>query len=130
MKKIQQIENAVKKYRNLVENTEQFLWTHPDANPTTKAVHASGIQHGDNYYITDLEKACINPIKVLVLLVNHLLEKEASCANRIIDEYRPVFPGKEAYFQTIDGLKKEWTAVAYHEDGNIGAENLKITFFQ
>lgn len=61
MKKIQQIENAVKKYRNLVENTEQFLWTHPDANPTTKAVHASGIQHGDNYYITDLEKACINP---------------------------------------------------------------------
>lgn len=80
---------------------------------------ASGIQHGDNYYITDLEKACINPIKVLVLLVNHLLEKEASCANRIIDEYRPVFPGKEAYFQTIDGLKKEWTAVAYHEDGNI-----------
>ena len=65
------------------------------------------------------EKACINPIKVLVLLVNHLLEKEASCANRIIDEYRPVFPGKEAYFQTIDGLKKEWTAVAYHEDGNI-----------
>lgn len=59
MKKIQQIENAVKKYRNLVENTEQFLWTHPDANPTTKAFMHPEYSMEINYYITDLEKACI-----------------------------------------------------------------------
>ncbi len=53
---------------------------------------ASGTSHGNDYYITNPEKACVDCTKWQVGMISLLLEKNAELAKRIISEHTPSFP--------------------------------------
>lgn len=80
---------------------------------------AVGRSHGNDYYIADPETACVSSAKVQLIFLKLLLQNGAETANRIITEFRPVYPSKEAYFQFMDSLSIDAQAVSYEENGNI-----------
>lgn len=80
---------------------------------------ASGIGHGNNYYISDPESACVNAAKAMTLLSCHLLAGQGEEAERIIANAKPVFASKEAYFEAVDKMFLDKEAVFYHEDGTV-----------
>lgn len=80
---------------------------------------ASGIGHGNNYYISDPESACVNAAKAMALLSCHLLAGQGEEAERIIANAKPVFASKEAYFEAVDKMFLDKEAVIYHEDGTV-----------
>lgn len=86
---------------------------HPEASG------ASGKPHGQDYYITDPEKACMNPAKLLVCLAYRLLSDDAAVAKRVMEEYKPVFKSKEEYFSAINDIAFSSRAVNYLENGEV-----------
>lgn len=84
-----------------------------------EAAGACGKPHGQDYYITDPEKACVNPAKLLVCLAFRLLSDNASVGQRVIREYQPVFSSKEEYFKAINKLELSTRAVSYLDNGDV-----------
>ena len=80
---------------------------------------ASGIGHGNNFYISDPEAACVNAAKAMTLLSCHLLAGRGEEAKRVIANAKPFFTSKEAYFEAVDRMFLDKEAVLYHEDGTI-----------
>lgn len=80
---------------------------------------AAGEQHGEDYFITDREKAVINPAKVMSCLIYNLLIEDAHEAYRVIKNYEPVFSDKEEYFNTINKIERTDKLVCYNPDGTI-----------
>ena len=78
---------------------------------------ASGNQHGEDYQITDKEKAVVNPAKVMTAMIGKLLSEDAKGARKIKEEYKPVFGSKEEYFEAINEIQKKRELVTY-QDGN------------
>lgn len=79
----------------------------------------SGKKHGEDYKINDVEKACINPTKALVGTAYRLLANDAEIANRVIENFVPVYESKEEYFKVINSIKMNKTVVQYTEDGKV-----------
>lgn len=84
---------------------------------------AAGTQHGEDFYISDREKALINPATVLLCMVHDLLKNHAQYAQKVIAEYMPVFLSKQEYFQTIDKIESRRELVQY-----MGSEKVCISF--
>ena len=89
----------------------------PSMHPETAG--ASGTLHGQDFQITDPEKACMNPIKVLLCTAWRLLSDDAAEAKRIIREFKPVFTTKEEYFEAINSIEMTVRAVEYLENGDV-----------
>ena len=80
---------------------------------------AAGTGHGADFRIADPETACVTSAKWQLLTLRLLLCDGAARANRILSDYRPVFPSKAAYFAYVDGLSMAGQAVRYREDGTV-----------
>ena len=80
---------------------------------------ACGTEHGKDYCISHPETACVDSAKVQLLVLKLLLENDAAKAKKIVADYQPAFPDKEAYFAYMKSLKLNRQAVQYGENGEI-----------
>ena len=101
-----------------------------DISAIMPAIHpyaggAVGIGHGNNYYIEDPEKACVNSAKCQLLMLNMLLSDDARNAKKVIAEKDVRYASKEEYFEAIDALTQDKEAVIYNEDGTIKLDYTK-----
>ena len=84
-----------------------------------RAFGAVGTGHGTDYYVKDVEKACVRSAMAQVLAVNELLKDGAAAAEEIIAEYRPAFASVADYLAFMDTLIFDREAVEYHSDGTV-----------
>lgn len=77
---------------------------------------ATGNAHGDKYYITDPETACVKSAAVQLVCLAVLLKDDAAVAKKSIAEYEPQFASMQAYFDYADSINIDIQAVAYEEN--------------
>lgn len=80
---------------------------------------ASGLGHGNDYKISDVDSACVDSAKAQLVLLHMLLENNAAEAKRIIDNKSLRYKSYSDYFAAIDKLIIDKDAVKYQADGNI-----------
>ena len=80
---------------------------------------AIGKSHGNDYFITDKETACISSAKVQLCFLKLLLENGAETAKKVIADFQPVYASKEEYFRLMNALRIDQQAVSYEEDGTV-----------
>ena len=68
------------------------------------ACGAKGTFHGNDFYIVDPERACVDAAKWQLAMAKRLLENGATLAKQIIADFKPEFPSKQAYFDYMDSL--------------------------
>ncbi|MBQ9843403.1 MAG: amidohydrolase [Oscillospiraceae bacterium] len=95
-----------------------------DVSMVFPAVHpyvggAVGTEHGNNYYISDVDTACIGSAKVQANMLVKLLEHDAARAWEIKKSFKPTFATMEDFFCCIDGIFMDREAVSYHDDGTV-----------
>ena len=78
---------------------------------------SSGTSHGNDYYITDVEAACITNAKWQLMMLQMLLSDGAERAKRIIDEFKPLFASKEEFLAFQDSLNDNGERIEYTDDG-------------
>ncbi len=78
---------------------------------------AIGRSHGNDYYIEDPELACVTCAKWQLAMLSLLMGNGAERAQKIVDEYKPLFESKEAYMNYLDSLNACGDRITYSEDG-------------
>ena len=76
----------------------------------------NGKDHGNNYYITDADAACVASAKYQLGMVYLLLKDNAERAKMILSEFKPIFATKIEYFEFVDSLGHSGDRIAYTED--------------
>ncbi len=84
-----------------------------------RAYGAIGSGHGTDYYIKDVEKACVRNAMAQVLVANELLQDDAKAAKEIIDAYEPTFGSVKEYVEFMDSLIRDIDAVTYGDDDTV-----------
>lgn len=87
----------------------------PVVHPYAAGVRGKG--HGNDYEVFDPESACVKNAKWQVAMVTLLLQDDAARAKKILEEFKPVFPSKEAFLAYQDSLNCEGDRIVYREDG-------------
>lgn len=82
---------------------------HPYAGGVT------GRSHGDDYRVSDPERACVLNAKWQLTMVKLLLGNGGERAKKIISEYKPLFKTKEEYFSYVDKLNSSGNRIIYNE---------------
>jgi len=77
----------------------------------------SGKSHGDDYYITDPERAVVKSAKMQITMLNLLLGNGAKNAKEIIEGYDAPFKSKEEYFDYVDKINSSGDRITYTESG-------------
>ena len=80
---------------------------------------ASGKSHGNDYYVTDPDTACVDSAKVQLCFLKLLLKNGAERAKQVLANYTPIYPSISSYFQYADSLDIDVQAVSYQENGSI-----------
>jgi len=83
---------------------------------------ASGTSHGSDYYVNDVEAACIKNAKWQLNMLRMLLENGGERAKRIKAEYKPTFPSQKAYLEYVDKINSEGDRIVYNADGTATAD--------
>ncbi len=78
---------------------------------------ARGPCHGDTFRIVDPENACVRSAQCQYLLLRTLLRDGAAEARRVLGQFVPRYPSKEAYFQAMDAQIRDRDLVTYGTDG-------------
>ena len=78
---------------------------------------AKGTGHGNDYYIVDPIKACVESAKWQVGMLYLLLKDNAERAKKIISEFKPLFKNKEEYFEYLSSIECEGDRITYTNDG-------------
>ena len=73
--------------------------------------------HGNDYEISDPQSACVDSAKWQVAMLSLLLENDGARAKKIIEEYQPIFPSKEAFLSFQDSLNTSGDRIVYRQDG-------------
>lgn len=81
------------------------------------AAGATGIAHGKNYYITDVERCCVGSAKMQLEMLQLLLSGNAAEAKRIIAEFKPQFASKTDFLDFLDSLNTSDSRITYTEEG-------------
>ena len=89
----------------------------PAIHPYCKG--AAGPAHSDDYRIASVEKACMNSVKVQLVLLELLLRNDAAEACAIVEHYTPVYASLEEYLKDLDRLMIDKDAVEYRDDGTV-----------
>jgi len=87
----------------------------PAIHPYCKG--AAGPAHHEDYAIASFDKACMNSVKVQLILLELLLENDAAEAREIVRQFKPVYPNLEAYLADLDSLMIDKDAVTMNSDG-------------
>ena len=77
---------------------------------------ATGTSHGNDYYITDPEAACVASAKLQLSMLALLLGGGAERAKKIVEEYEPQFESAKAYLDYVDSLNCTGDRIEYGED--------------
>ena len=72
-----------------------------------------GKSHGDDYAIGDFDTACVVSAQGQVALAAELLCNGAQKARRVVESYKPLYAGREAYFRAVDALCADRELIAY-----------------
>ncbi len=80
------------------------------------AIGAKGMAHGNNYYIEDPEKACVDSAKWQLNMLLMLLKNDAKLAKKIIKEFKPTFKNKEEYIEYCNTLSCSGNRIDYADD--------------
>ena len=83
------------------------------------AAGASGLAHGNNYYIDDPEQACVQSAVFQMLMLHALLENDAAEAKKIIEGYTPVFASVDEYLAHKKSMAMNKNTVKISEDGTV-----------
>ena len=78
---------------------------------------ATGISHGNNYYVIDPERACVGSAKIQIAMLFLLLQNNASRAREIIDGFKPRFSSAKEYLAFVDSISTSGERITYEEDG-------------
>ena len=84
---------------------------------------AVGKGHGNDYYITDPETACVICAMWQVAMLTVLLENGGVVAKEIVEKYDAPFTSKEEFLATQDKVCKSGNRVEYLENGEIRINN-------
>ena len=84
---------------------------HPDAPGAT------GVSHGADYQVADVEKACVYSAKLQLQILTLLLQEEGKRAYEVLKSYTPPYASKEEYFAAIDALECDNERIRYTEEG-------------
>ena len=95
-----------------------------DVSMVIPAVHPSiggavGTGHGSDYFVVDLETACVESAKVQAIMLKLLLENNGARVAEIKKNFQPTFPTMHDFFRCIDGLTMDQEAVCYNADGTV-----------
>lgn len=95
-----------------------------DISSVIPAIHpycggAVGTGHGADYFIADVEKACVLSAKCQVQLLNLLLAEDAHNAKRVLADRQTIYPTIQDYFASVDKLFMDKKAVQLCEDGTV-----------
>lgn len=74
---------------------------------------ASGTAHGNNYYITDPEAACVASARLQLAMLTLLLTDGARRARQIVEGYEPQFPSARDYLSYVDSLNCSGDRISY-----------------
>lgn len=66
-----------------------------------------------------VEKACVNSVKVQLVLLELLLKDQAAEAKHIIQNFTPLYNSLEAYLADLDRLMVDKDAVQINDDGTV-----------
>ena len=80
---------------------------------------AAGTDHGKDYRVVDVERACVNAAKVQLLIVRSLLENDAAEAKKVIAEKDLLCKSYKEYFDMVDDIYADREAVQYQADGTV-----------
>lgn len=87
----------------------------PIVHPYAGGAH--GTSHGNDYYVDDIERACVKNAKWQIAMLKLLLENSAERAKKIIADFKPLFASKEEYLAYVDSLNTDGDRITYREDG-------------
>ena len=76
-----------------------------------------GTSHGSDYYVKDVDLACVGAAEVQLKLADILLSNGAARAKDIIANFTPAFESKDAYLNYVDSLVSVGDRITYTEDG-------------
>ncbi len=82
------------------------------------AAGAKGTGHGNNYYIENPEAACVENAKWQIAMLLVLLGNGALRAKKVVEEFKPLFPSKEAYLEYMDAINSSGDRIVYNDDGS------------
>lgn len=78
---------------------------------------ARGTCHGNDYYIVDPEKACVNSAKWQLAMLYLLLKDNGAKALQIKKDFKPLFNTKEEYFKYLEKIESSGDRITYLENG-------------
>lgn len=78
---------------------------------------AVGTSHGSNYEIANPKAACVDCAKWQVAMLTLLLENDASRANEIIKNFKPLFPSVKEFLEYQDSICTSGNRIVYNGDG-------------
>ena len=78
---------------------------------------ARGKGHGNDYYISNPEAACLDSAKWQLAMLLLLLENGAARAKQILADFKPKFASKEEFLAYQDSLNDSGDRISYREDG-------------
>lgn len=78
---------------------------------------SKGTSHGNDYAITDPQKACVDNAKWQLAMLRLLLENSAARAKQILANFTPTFQTKQEYLAFIDAIRDSGDRIEYTEDG-------------
>ena len=79
------------------------------------AAGAKGTSHGNDYYITDPEAACVKNAKWQLAMLTLLLQNGGERAKKIIEEYKPLFQSAKAFLEYQDSLNDSGNRIEYKD---------------
>jgi len=101
-----------------------------DVSMVYPAVHpyvggAVGTAHGNDFFIADVETACVDSAKVQAAMLVLLLKDGGERTWQIKKDFKAPFASKEDFFRCIDAVFMDQEAVVYREDGTITLQATK-----
>lgn len=78
---------------------------------------ASGTSHGNDYRISDPQRACVDNAKWQLAMLRLLLENNAARAREILDHFTPQFASAADYLAYLDAINNSGNRIEYTEDG-------------
>ena len=76
---------------------------------------AVGKGHGDDYYIANVDKACVASAMVQVKLLSMLLANGGESAREIIDGYDAPFASRDEYFKYLERFDRQGDRISYRD---------------
>ena len=83
------------------------------------AAGIGGKLHGNDFEIRDKESACVSSAKWQLAMLHLLLRDGAERARKIVANFTPVFPSKEAFLAYQDSLNASGDRIIYAEDKTV-----------